>query len=527
MNYGWLNQISGERLGRTVREIGNLSRSKSGAREALAFTSVEDRLFDYVKDFALRLNQTYTVLNRRMDLYTDAIGNLYLVLDSDAEFYVSFGSHLDSVIEGGDFDGVLGVAAGLEILRVLFDNDVRAKAGFCLIVFRAEESSMTGVATLGSRIACGQISAEELNNLKYSVDGKRFSFKDLIVKKGHDWEKILHLAEHHFPMLDRYKCFVELHMEQGQVLERADRSVGIVEKGIGGALRWRVKKAFNLAEVEVSIGQKMFMLKVFGQRNHTGSTPMNGVRGENYRDDALVKSAKFLRALIDAGIDFKLHKLAVSNPIFTAVPSEINLEILISQSDLDGLLVRFDGVSLVGGIDVGRTVVWPMEDLNSLLEMILKVESLGEKFAKASGGVLTSTVCGIDFLNDEVNLMFDLRFIDEKLCVDYLAEFGGFLKEEGFSHERISKDSPAFFDEDVVSDLALCAEDIEGGEAFLLPSLPGHDARNMAKAGVKTGMIFVRCKGGVSHSKDEFVSPLDMKVATKVLAKFLYQKAFE
>jgi acetylornithine deacetylase/succinyl-diaminopimelate desuccinylase-like protein len=40
-------------------------------------------------------------------------------------------------------------------------------------------------------------------------------------------------------------------------------------------------------------------------------------------------------------------------------------------------------------------------------------------------------------------------------------------------------------------------------------------------------MIFVRCKGGVSHSKDEFVSPLDMKVATKVLAKFLYQKAFE
>jgi ureidoglycolate amidohydrolase len=153
----------------------------------------------------------------------DAIGNIFARWNGadPAAPAVGTGSHIDAIPNAGKYDGVVGVLGGLEAIRALQQSGFRPKNSIELLVFATEEPTRFGIGCLGSRLLSGTLSAEAAAKLK-DRDGEtvdevrrraalRGNLRDVKLASGH------------------YKAFVELHIEQGPLLERAQLSLGIVK----------------------------------------------------------------------------------------------------------------------------------------------------------------------------------------------------------------------------------------------------------------------------------------------------------
>src|SRR5258708_5074360 len=158
----------------------------------------------------------------RLAVRQDAIGNIFArwVGADPAAPAVGTGSHIDAIPNAGKYDGGVGVLGGLEAIRALQRSGFRPKNSIELLVFATEEPTRFGIGCLGSRLLSGTLSAEAAAKLKdregESVDevrrkaGFNGNLQDVKLSKGY------------------YKAFVELHIEQGPLLERAQISLGIV-----------------------------------------------------------------------------------------------------------------------------------------------------------------------------------------------------------------------------------------------------------------------------------------------------------
>ena len=152
----------------------------------------------------------------------DAIGNIFARWNAAdmAALAVGTGSHIDAIPNAGKYDGVVGVLGGLEAIRALQRSGFRPKHSIELLVFATEEPTCFGIGCLGSRLLSGTLSAEAAAKLK-DRDGE--SVDEVRRKAGLNGNlQDVKLAK------DYYKSFVELHIEQGPLLERAQMSLGIV-----------------------------------------------------------------------------------------------------------------------------------------------------------------------------------------------------------------------------------------------------------------------------------------------------------
>jgi len=152
----------------------------------------------------------------------DAIGNIFARWNGadPAAPAVGTGSHIDAIPNAGKYDGVVGVLGGLEAIRALRRGGFRPKNSLELLVFATEEPTRFGIGCLGSRLLSGTLSAEVAGRLK-DRDGE--SMDEVRRKAGLSGD----LQDVKLPK-GYYKGFVELHIEQGPLLERARTSLGIV-----------------------------------------------------------------------------------------------------------------------------------------------------------------------------------------------------------------------------------------------------------------------------------------------------------
>ncbi len=158
---------------------------------------------------------------------------------------VMFGSHADSVPNGGNYDGVLGVLAAIETVRSLKEDGFRPEHSLEVALFMCEESSRFGAATLGSRAMLGELTAEDAQRLK---DKDGLTLYDALKGRGLAPEALGK------PLYEGgVKAFFEVHIEQGKVLEHEKKSVGVVT-GIAAPTRFRVE--------------------LRGNADHSGATPM-------------------------------------------------------------------------------------------------------------------------------------------------------------------------------------------------------------------------------------------------------------
>lgn len=189
-----------------------------------------------------------------MESYIDSVGNVHGIYRCRQEHAkeILIASHLDTVLHGGVFDGLLGVMAGIECVRRLQEEGRELFVDVHVIATNGEEGNELG-GTFGGRAMMGMLP-------------ETAAFYALAEKYGYTKEK---LAQARYDT-SRCMCYLELHIEQGNLLEKEHRQIGVVT-GIVGLERYNVT--------------------IDGQSNHAGTTMME------YRDDALVKAGKFITAM--------------------------------------------------------------------------------------------------------------------------------------------------------------------------------------------------------------------------------------
>ena len=235
-----------------------------------------------------------TGLMRGADLAvrTDAFGNVIGRLEGrePGASVVATGSHVDTVPEGGNFDGVVGVIAGLGALMRLKARGLPRRP-VEVMVFRGEESARFSVHTMGSKVMAGIASVEAWRKLQ---DHGGTTLAHALATRGLDLERIPEAARRP----EEFKAFVEMHIEQGPVLEEAGIPIGVVE-AIAGPVRLKIS--------------------VEGTASHSGTTPMGT------RRDALVSAAQVVLAVQDEAAKRAERRIVGTVGVIKVHPGAMNV----------------------------------------------------------------------------------------------------------------------------------------------------------------------------------------------------------
>jgi len=206
-----------------------------------------------------------------LDPYMDGAGNVIGRLGAKDQKALLIGSHLDSVPAGGMFDGVLGVIAGLECIRVLQENQVPLQHAVEVVATSEEEGRFGGM--LGSQALTGQLTLDWLERAR---DASGETLRDAMARCQLRYHHAMEAARDPKTLLG----FLELHIEQGPVLEKTRQDIGVVE-GISGVFKW--------------------LIKFKGKADHAGTAPMD------LRSDAFMGVADFAheisRIIAEEGTD--------------------------------------------------------------------------------------------------------------------------------------------------------------------------------------------------------------------------------
>jgi hydantoinase/carbamoylase family amidase len=263
--------------------------------------------------------QARTWLRERLDelpvtVDTDEAGNLWAVLPGERPETVVLGSHVDSVPDGGWLDGALGVLAALEVLRTLATGGARPPATVALVDWADEEGARFGRSLLGSGLAAGTLDPQDVSE---TTDRDGVALRDALAAHGVDIDR----APAARARLEPAVAYLELHIEQGPVLEREGLSVGVVT-GTAGVERHAVR--------------------IRGQAVQGGGFPMEA------RRDALVAGARLVLAVREAARDDRsratVGAIGVRPAIPTAVPGSCELTIDQRHPDADALAAMLNEV---------------------------------------------------------------------------------------------------------------------------------------------------------------------------------------
>ena len=290
--------IDAKRFERNFNAISEFGALKGGGLTRLAFSK---------EDLEARKFLINLIEKNGFKLKIDNVGNIYAIYDDGCEADakpVCVGSHIDSVPNGGFYDGTLGVMAGLEALSSIKEAGIKLKRPLWLINFSCEESSRFKTATIGSKIISGKLSQQRLHELKDEDGISLFEAMSAAGFKPQNLDEAI-LKE------NSLHAYLELHIEQGPVLERSAISVGVVS-GIAAPIR--------------------FEITIHGKADHSGATPMN------MRSDALLAASHII---IAANKFAKNKKTAVATVgyahakpgVLNVVPGEARLGVDLRDID--------------------------------------------------------------------------------------------------------------------------------------------------------------------------------------------------
>lgn len=243
--------IQSERLQKDFDAMALLTGLGEGINR-LAFTEADWEGRQYIID---------RMTDAGLDVEIDGFGNVigYKVGTNPDLPVVMVGSHTDSVPNGGNYDGVVGVLSAIEVVRSIIDDGFEHDHTIAVVDFMCEESSRFGAATLGSKAMRGKLTLNDLHRL---VDKQGISLYDSLKDRKLYPDAIESMA-YNRPV----KAFIEMHIEQGKVLEHEQKQIGIVS-GIAAPER--------------------FYVTIRGNADHSGATPMN------LRHDALCGASKII-----------------------------------------------------------------------------------------------------------------------------------------------------------------------------------------------------------------------------------------
>jgi len=295
--------------------------------------------------------------NEGLEIRMDYCGNIIARREGKKNLPpVVIGSHLDTVYQGGKYDGVVGVTAGLEVIKRLNELNLETEHPIEIISFACEESSRFGVSTVGSKAMVGTLQKEKYQHLKD--------------KDGITFEKALSLCALRFDQLDlasreteRFQAFFELHIEQGPILMNTNKKIGIVT-GIAAPVR--------------------LIIEVKGAASHSGTTPMN------MRKDALLGASELALALEEAakkeqhnGTVATIGVLSIPMGAMNVVPGTVEMKVDIRSTSiasrnkvLDVLYKKMEDIQERRGLEIFSQEISKEEPVQLSKELSLEVEKI-------------------------------------------------------------------------------------------------------------------------------------------------------
>jgi N-carbamoyl-L-amino-acid hydrolase len=292
-------------------ELEQLGRARTGGYRRYAWTAEDARLREWFAGQAAA---------RGLDLVQDRAGNQWAWWgDPDADGPgVAVGSHLDSVPDGGAFDGPLGVVSALAAVDALREAGVRPARPLAVVHFGDEEGARFGIACAGSRLLTGALDADRARGLT-DADGVRMS--EAMAAAGLD---VAHVGRDD-ETLRRVGSFVELHVEQGRAMVDADAAVAV-----GSAIRPHGRWRYDLP----------------GEANHAGTTLLDDRRDPMLAMAAVVLAAR--DAAVRHGTVATCGKLRVEPNGVNAIPSRVTGWLDARGSRRDGVLATVAEVTRGG-----------------------------------------------------------------------------------------------------------------------------------------------------------------------------------
>ncbi len=246
--------VDARRAVEELKELADLTGGPDGARR-VAWTGEWRAARDWLRG---KLEEI-----EGLEIETDEAGNLWATAPGDSEDAVLLGGHIDSVPEGGWLDGALNIVAALEVMRALAPQ--RRPVTLRLVDWADEEGARFGRSLFGSGAAAGALKPDDVRNLK---DKDGIALPDALEEHGVELDRVNEAGR----QLENAVAYLELHIEQGPVLERMDLPLGVV---LG------------------TFGVERHAVRFTGQHAHSGSTPMD------VRRDAFIAAARSAIAFRD------------------------------------------------------------------------------------------------------------------------------------------------------------------------------------------------------------------------------------
>lgn len=345
-------KINEERLINDLNELAKIGATADGgvSRSALTADDIKGREWFQRK-----------IAEAELDYAIDGAGNQSAILYSDpkSEKRILAGSHLDSVPNGGRYDGALGVLVAFEALRTLKDNGITPAITLEAVNFTDEEGTLMGL--MGSRAVVGQLSAKDFDHAKVNADELTRRYQAVGISR----ETMLNAKR------DDALAWVELHIEQGTRLEESGLDIGVVN---------------------AIVGIRSFHVTFTGEAAHAGTKPMK------LRKDALWGASQFvLRARQHIMDNFtpgvcNVGKISAKPGAFNIVPAEVScalefrhgsteelekmqadlLKLLDDTADEFGLTVHYESTPEVNPAPMNEIVMEAIENASDTLNLTHK-----------------------------------------------------------------------------------------------------------------------------------------------------------
>jgi ureidoglycolate amidohydrolase len=410
-----LPKLEIELLSAELAKLAQISEAEPPVVTRVVFGEADIRGRAYVKSLCAEAGLT---------LQEDAIGNIFARWQgSEPELApVGTGSHIDAIPNAGSYDGTVGVLGGLEAIRGLQRAGFHPRRSIELVIFTAEEPTRFGIGCLGSRMMANILTPKQALALRDS-EGRRL--EEWRVHAG-----IIGPLESVALPADRFHQFVELHIEQGPLLERQGIDVGLV------------------THIAAPASQRVV---IEGEGGHAGGRLMPG------RKDALAAAAELILALEKAALG-------------------------------------------TGAIDTVATV------------------GICDVFPRA-----------VNSIPSRVFLTTDIRDIHGERRDRVLSAFADAIKEVSvrrhvaITTELVNADPPTTCDEAILEALEVSA--IAAGKKYQKTVARAYHDSSLMSCIAPVAMLFIPCRGGVSHRPDEYASPEWIAGGVDVLARALARLA--
>ena len=356
-------QIDSGRLWRDIHDTAKFGGTPKGGVKRLTLSAEDKQVRDWFRAACEQAG---------CEIHVDTLGTMFATRPGrdNSKLPVGLGSHLDTQPTGGKYDGVLGTLAALEVIRTLNDAGIETDAPLCVVNWTNEEGSRFAPATMASAAYAGEYTAE---NILSRRDADGISVADALDTIGYRGSEAVGAR--------KFAGFVELHIEQGPLLEAEHKTIGVVEAGPG--IAW-------------------FDGSITGFASHAGTTPMP------LRRDALLALSELALAVEQAALTngpnavATIGEVKIENPSRNIVPGEIRFTV-DARSSASGTLDKMhdafrkavNDIAARRGVGIELIPVWRKEptifDTDFVATVAQASDELGYASRRISSGAIHDT----------------------------------------------------------------------------------------------------------------------------------------